>query len=331
MKWSHATVACGMILFAYGDGTARAQTVPAADIPDLVTPTNGINLGSSSFSDGFGPDKPGLTLLAYARYNVLNKIADSNGGDDANFQDPSIQVRTLVTQFSYLTPIKVGSGTLGFDVLVPVTSFSSSFGAGGRSLRDNGLGLSDVTAGPFIQFKPIIRNGRPVASIRAAFDVIIPTGKFSRERDLNQGSGYWSLDPYVAFTVLPRPNWEISGRVQYVYNFKTDRIANPPTIPGVPFKTGQAGQVAVLNLASSVNLDRRSSIGINGYFVQQVTKNRIDDIKIPGSERQSLYVGPGFHLDRLPVGIFNFNLYLPVTARNDTTGPQVNLQFIRPF
>jgi hypothetical protein len=322
-----------MLLCACGaGGAAQAQTsVPAAEIPDLVTPTNGINLGSSSFDDGFGPDKPGLTLLGYARYNFLNKIAGPNGNGEVNFQDPSIQVRTLVTQFSYLTPIKVDSGMLGFDVLVPVTSFSSSFGAGGRSLRDNGFGLSDVTVGPFIQFRPIMRNGRPVASVRAAFDVVIPTGKFSRLRDLNQGSGYWSLDPYVAFTVLPQPNWEISGRVQYLYNFETDRIANPPTIPGIDFKTGQAGQVAVLNLASSVNVDRRSSIGINGYFVQQVTKNQIDGIKIPDSERQSLYIGPGFHLDRLPVGVFNFNVYIPVVARNDTTGPQINLQFIRPF
>ncbi|KAL6954008.1 hypothetical protein U1Q18_052356, partial [Sarracenia purpurea var. burkii] len=96
----------------------------------------------------------------------------------------------------------------------------------------HGTALGDVTFGPYVQFRPVMQGRRPVASIRLAVNAIAPTGGFDRSRDLNQGSGYWSINPYVAWTVLPAPGWEVSGRTQFLHNFRTSRIANPPPIPG---------------------------------------------------------------------------------------------------
>ncbi|MHA6719708.1 SphA family protein [Sphingomonas sp. RS6] len=304
--------------------------LPASQIPDLVTPTNGINLGSTSFGDGFSTLKPGVTVLQYVRYNDSNSMTDANGNESSSFRNPRIKVFTTVTQISVASPWDINGNRIGFDVLIPVTSINGKFDPGGPQLVDNGTELGDVTFGPFIQFKPIIKHGRPVASFRVALNAIAPTGGFDRKHDLNQSSGYWSIVPYVAWTILPAKGWDISGRTQYLYNFKTSRISNPPTIPGFTFRDGQAGQLIYSNYSVSREVARGISIGAAGYAVQQLDNDRINGIRLPDTKRSALYLGPGFQINRLPRWTINANIYLPVTTRNYANGPQFNLQVIVP-
>jgi Putative MetA-pathway of phenol degradation len=120
-------------------------------------------------------------------------------------------------------------------------------------LRDNGFNMGDLTFGPFYQAKPVMVGGRQVLSWRAEIDFIAPTGGFDPTRDINQSSGFWSINPYISVTVLPLPKWEISARFNYIYNFSTSRGADPPVIPGFTFRNGQ------LQAASALANSGRSS------------------------------------------------------------------------
>ncbi|EGX99817.1 putative secreted protein [Nitrospirillum viridazoti Y2] len=311
--------------------TQAGAALPASQIPDLVQPSNGINLGSTSFYDGFSTLQPGVTVLGYLRENVMNSITGSDGQDSPAFKDPSIKITTAVMQISAVTPISLDGNALGFDVLLPVTRIQSHFGSGGRQLAANSTSFADLTFGPFIQFKPIIADGHPVASFRVAFDLIAPTGGFDRTKDLNQGSGYWSLNPYVAWTVLPAEGWEVSGRTQYLYNFKTDNISNAPTIPSFTFNDGQAGQVLYSSFTVSREMEKGFSAGLNGFVVEQLNNDRINGISLPDTRHRALYLGPGLHFDRLPDWGLNLNVYMPISTHNYATGPQFNVQFIRPL
>jgi hypothetical protein len=325
-----AMLACGATaLGAVAHG--QTATLPASAIPDLVTVPNGVNLGSTSFYDGFSTMKPGVAVLQYLRYNDSNKIADKNGNDNPLFQNPQIDAVTSVTQFSVGTPWAINGNRVGFDLLVPVTYINGKFGPGGMQLRDNGTGIGDITFGPYLQFKPLMMQGHPVLSVRVAVDVAAPTGKFDRTRDLNQGSGYWSINPYVAWTLLPAPKWEISGRTQYLYSLDTSKISNPPAIPGFTFRNGQAGQLLWTNFDISREVTRGVAIGVNGFAVKQITNDRINGISLPDTKRSAVYVGPGLHIDRMPNFTLNANLYLPVSTRLYATGPQMNLQLIVPL
>ncbi|MGN7998964.1 SphA family protein [Sphingomonas sp. 22176] len=315
------------------NGTASAQSsagLPASQIPDLVTPPNGINLGATSFGDGFSTLKPGVTLLQYLRYNDSNSITDKNGNESSVFRNPRIKVATLINQVSIATPWAIDGNRIAFDLMLPITSIDGSFDAGGRQLVDNGTSVGDLTFGPSIQFKPILKHGHPVASFRVALNAIAPTGGFNRHRDLNQSSGYWSLNPFVAWTVLPAKGWDISGRLQYLYNFKTTRIANAPTIPGFTFRDGQAGQLLYTNYSVSRDVGRAVSVGVAGYAVQQLDTDRISGIRLPDTKRSAFYVGPGFQINRLPRFDLTVNLYLPVTSRNYANGPQLNFLVVIP-
>jgi hypothetical protein len=206
----------------------------------------GINLGFTSFFDGFGRNEEGFTYLAYAQLAMARSIHGNDGKPDRRFTDPRINAFVFINQLVYVLPEKLFNDTahVGIDFIVPVVGFDTSFKPL-ILLKDNGVGLGDITVGPLLQFRPIMYGGRPVFSQRIELDVIAPTGKYDPDRDINQGSNFTSFNPYWAATVLPLPHLEVSARLYFLYNFKNDRPALgylyglqiPPAV-----KRSQAGQ-----------------------------------------------------------------------------------------
>ncbi|WIX33559.1 transporter [Salinicola sp. JS01] len=304
----------------------------AQSMPQTVQLRAGMNTGGTSFMDGFGRLGQGWTYIQYARLSHLDAIKDANGDDSPAFRDPKIDSTALITQFAYTSPYRLWGGWLGFNTLVPLVNLHASFADDSpATLRDNGFGLGDITFGPYLQMAPIIRQGRPVFSQRFEFDVIAPVGKFDRDRALNPGDGYWSILPNWAITVLPTPAWEISARFNYLYNFETDRAGAPPAIPGFEFDNGQAGDAAWVNLASSYAVNDKLRLGINGFYLRQLSDNRTNGERVADSRQTLLYLGPGgayrFDADNL----LNVNLYFPLKVENAAAGNSLNLQFVHSF
>jgi hypothetical protein len=81
------SVASALAVGLAGGGTARAQ---AAAPPDVVKLPSGINLGSSSFYDGFGRTDPGWLYLNYVRWDHYTSIKDDRGNSSPAFPDPRI-------------------------------------------------------------------------------------------------------------------------------------------------------------------------------------------------------------------------------------------------
>ena len=48
----------------------------------------------------------------------------------------------------------------------------------------------------------------------------MPAGKYDNDVDFNIGNNFWSVHSYWAMTFLLGPEWSISLRPQYYYNFK---------------------------------------------------------------------------------------------------------------
>jgi hypothetical protein len=198
-------------------------------------------------------------------------------------------------------------------------------------LHDNGLGFGDTTIGPLYQSKPIMRHGRPVFSYRLEFDVNVPTGSFNSQKNINQGNGYWAINPYAAMTWLPTPKLEFSTRLHYLYNFATDRAPDPAPVPGFLFRNGQAGQVAWANFDGSYKVAEKLSIGVNGYYLKQFTDDQVNGVYVPDSKKEELYIGPGAHIEINRRNLVNVNFYLPVETEGLPTGPQFNAMYIHPF
>jgi hypothetical protein len=277
----------GLLLF---NVPAEAQN---AIPPDVVKLPTGIDLGNTSFYDGFGSTDPGWAFLNYSRWSNFTSIKDSSGKNSPLFVDPTIDAISAVLHAVYVSPIRVPNGAVTFEVLLPIVDFQSRFNSLGVILHNNGLNIGDVTFGSAYQSKPITFGGHSVLSWRADLDFIAPTGGFDSNKDINQGSGFWSVNPSLAVSVLPVPKWEISARFNYIYNLSTSKGSDPPQILGFEFRNGQAGQAGYINFASSYEVIKGIRPGLNGFWLQQFTNDSTNGVSLPGTRVEELYLGPG--------------------------------------
>lgn len=299
----------------------------------------GINLGLTSFFDGFGRPVEGFTYQAYLHYARARAFYDAKGNENKAFRDPEFDVFLLLNQLSYTLPSTMFGGRArpAFNFILPVVGYKTSFGTPGPVLKDNGTGLGDLTFGPMIQFLPIVSGGRPVFSHRFELDLIAPTGKYDPARNINQGAHYISINPYWAATVLPFPGFELTARVNWIYNFTNERPVNPPRggMPptALPVESAQAGQTIWVNFATSYEVVKTLHLGAQGYYLKQLTRDRFN-LTTGGHTngaaqgeglQQVLGIGPGLFWEAAKTEKLFANVTFPllVKARWDHTTYQV--------
>lgn len=190
--------------------------------PPSVGEPNGINLGGTSFYDGFA-GLPGFSFQQYLKFTSASSIRNNSGKEIKDFDNPKINVTSLINQLSYYSPNTIGAGAhLGWNIIVPIVSLDGDFGNNGPQLKDNATGVGDVTTGPLVQFDPIVdEHGRPVFVQRLALDVLLPVGKYDEHKDLNQGSNFYSINPYWAATWMPAPAGKRAGGCTICKTLKT--------------------------------------------------------------------------------------------------------------
>ena len=140
----------------------------------------------------------------------------------------------------------------------------------------------------------------------------LPTGEYDRNKDINPGNNAVSLDPYWAATYWLNPKWTASTRIHYLYNFKNNE-------PGYAFGAAddiQAGQAIHANFATDYAVTPQLRLGINGYWLKQVTDTEVDGEKVKGRREQVWAIGPGQCI------VFpKMIIWLPMLISNKTRKP----------
>ncbi len=275
----------------------------------------GINLGGTSFMDGFGRTDPGFVYQQYLQVEHYNAVNDQNGQQVPMFRGTDINSVISLNQLIYVSPYHLLGGALGVDALLPVVDLNASFAptSPAKLTADRGLAFGDLTWGAFLQMPPVMADGRPVFAQRFEFDVISPTGQYNHADDINPSSGFWSLNPFWAMTILPTPNTEFSTRLHYLHNFQN----NDPAGGAAPFRAGDA---VWANFAASYKVLPTLNVGLNGYYFQQIQDDTVNGQTSPKSETTNFSVGPGVMYQPDASNSFFVNAYLPVIERNTTHG-----------
>jgi hypothetical protein len=300
---------------ALGAEVAMAQPLPA------------VNLGFTSFLDGGPPAGPGLYFQQYLQYYSSTEFKNYKGDDIQLLGD--LDAWISLSQFIYQSdqPVLFG-GKWGIDVIIPVVSLEVDPGPI-PVLSDAGTGLGDILVGPYIQWDPIMGANGPIFMHRFELQTVFPTGKYDKDRVLNPGSNFYSLNPYWAGTLFITPRWKASARVHYLWNTKNEN----PNVTLFPFADDtRAGQAIHLNFSSAYEvLPKRLHAGVNGYYLKQITDAQVDGHDVRHSQEQVLGIGPGAVYHFSPDDHLFLNLYFETQAENRPEGIRVNLRWTHHF
>lgn len=298
----------------------RSLLALAASFPigaQVVLPP--VNLGGTSFTDGVAG--PGLLFqpIVLEIYHAT-RFADATGV--ARPGPNTIDTRSNLFHVAYFSTHRLLGAFYGAEVLLPVASVNMS-AAFGPKVDESGFG--DMLVSPLLlEWEQRSLYGRTVFS-RFAFLTRLPTGAYSPDRPVNIGSNSTGAIAYYAFTVFVVPRIETSWRLQYLWNG-----ANPDPFRPLGASSTQAGRAFHLNYATSYEISHTLRLGINGYFLRQLSEHRLGGTAIPQSKEHVFALGPGATVS---VGLWRLtaNADIESQARNRPQGLRVNATIQRIF
>ncbi len=277
-----------------------------------------VNLGQSNFLDGIAG--PGLLCEETIEYYRASRFTDSKGNKIPG--NNSLESWLSLTHLAYLTKFKILGGYYGFEALLPAVRVDLDTDLGIRGRR---IGVGDLVLSPFIiQWVDHKIFNMPYFH-RIDFDFILPIGRYDRDSGVNIGNHVYSFNPYYAFTLFITPKLETSWRFHYLWNSKND---SPPRF--FHADSIQPGQAFHLNYAFSYEILNGLRAGIAGYYLNQITPDKVDGHQRPHSKEEVFAIGPGLMFSSK--GFFLYlNAFYETGVENRPEGKKVALRFSKVF
>lgn len=258
--------ACGVLSLSLGE-------------PVRVSATEG---GATAFPNG-GEDflvgvmpPPGVYGVLYLTHYSADRLNDGTGARALPRFDLTVDAVTL--RIDWVKPVDLlGADRWGTLFVLPLLDMDLSlFPAPGVTLRGSKRGLGDLSIGNGLHWK----IGR--FEMINSFDVGFPTGAYDEGRLINPGLNRWVVRLNTIGTWFPTPRTEFSYRLHWDYNFTNDATGY------------HSGQTIYLNWAAGWKPNPRTTIGVVGYFLRQLTDDTIDGVRVgpDGNRIRSSGIGP---------------------------------------
>jgi hypothetical protein len=150
--------------------------------------------------------------------------------------------------------------------------------------------------------------------------VVSPTGSYDIDRSANVGLNYWSLDTNIALTHLdPATGRDFSLNFGHTYNTENGKT------------NYQTGQELHLDLAFNQFLSDTLAVGIQGYYLKQITGDSGKGALLGDYKGESAGIGPALLWSR-PIGdqqvSFIFKWLHEFHTKNRLKGNQVYASFV---
>ena len=300
------------------------STAFAYDLPN-------INLGFTSYYDAVPPNGPGLYFTQYFHYIESRKFTDNKGHDLLpHSAKEDLKGFVSMTQIIYTSPAKPFLNAMpGIDVALPVVFTNLTYNSSGPFPENNSDGIGDLLVGPFLQWDPVMKkDGSPLMAHRVEFQLLFPTGKYSRNKEINPGSNFFSFNPYWASTWWITPRWTTSLRLHYLWNAKNEQ----PNRSFGDVGNTQAGQAVHFNYTIDYAvIPSKLYLGINGYYLNQFTDTRVSGHDVSARSERVFAIGPGGLWSITPKLHMFFNTYFESHVRNRPEGFRSTIRFVYKY
>jgi hypothetical protein len=289
-----------------------ALGIPGLCSAQVQLPT--VNLGLTNFEDGFS--SPGWFLEEFPDYYHADKLKDSQGATVPGLNH--LTAFSTTTHIAYISQRRFLGGWLAVEALQPWVDLDVR--ANGTSATVRGFG--DLTVGPGLQWAPK-QIGPGVFANRFVLDVGVPTGRYNDRRPVNVGNNFVVVDPYYALT-YELEKLEFSARLHYLWN-----SVNHEPFAGSGANTVQPGQAYHMNYSVSYEVITNVRVGFNGYWLQQLTDDKVNDANVPHSLERTFGLGVGMQFFSGGDTWIHLNAYKEIDVRNRAQGASVTLRLSR--
>ncbi|UOP10289.1 SphA family protein [Pseudomonas palleroniana] len=275
--------------------------------------------GSETWLAGVMPP-PGVYFVDYAGYYSGN-LRDGNGKKAPN----SVHNWFNAFRIAHITESGILGGTFAWHLIQPTTHMSFQ----SPSEKVSGSRLGDLTLGLANSWRH--ENSNWVAGL--GFN--LPTGYYKAGRpEESVGTGYWSIEPSLAYTYLSDKGWEFSTKLAYFLNATNHDYKSAPKTQSVDYHSGDEFHVDYL-------IGKRfgpMGFGISGYWVKQIKDDEIDGSSVPatpftseGRRGQVFAIGPSATY-QTKSGIFvSLQWNHEYNVRNRFGGDKTLMKFSVPF
>jgi hypothetical protein len=235
---------------------------------------------------------PGVYFLNYAVYANISDYEDLRAPDGTRFKNisgekPKVKGWTMIDalRLIYVSKCKVLGGDFALHAIQPIQHLEFTKGTW------SGLNLLDA-AGP-VNMKTGLKNTVVGAATgwhfsknlhaAAILDVIMPTGTYSADDMANTGNPYWTFTPMFITTYVTDSGFEVGAKLMYDINTRNKETGY---LSGQEF---HADYIIGQHMGPWM-------FGINGYYVQQITKDKIgrdaEADNFSGNKAAAFAVGP---------------------------------------
>jgi hypothetical protein len=272
-----------------------------------------VNLGLTNFEDGFS--SPGWFLQEFPNYYSADILKDSRGNTVPGSNE--LTSFSTTTHIAYISQQRFLGGWMAVEALQPWVDLDVGL-ANGISSRVRGL--ADLTVGAGLQWAPK-EIWKGVFVHRFVLDVGVPTGQYNDKQPVNVGNNFIVVDPYYALT-YELGKLEFSSRLHYLWN-----SVNHEPFVGLGADTVQAGQAFHMNYSVSYEVITSLRVGFNGYWLQQLTDDKVNDVNVPHSLERTVGLGAGIQYFSGHDTWIHLNGYTETDVRNRAQGYSVTLRF----
>lgn len=276
-----------------------------------------VDLGATSFLDGVGG--PGFFVQEILSPFHASRFTGGNGEKLPG--NNSVDAFAAITEVAYTSQYRLLGANYGGEILLPIVHADIQTDLGVRGTQ---TGLGDLIFSPFLlQWPEHKLFGRSFYHRLHIVELVVPTGRYDRNASVNIGNNVFSVGPHYAFTWFLSPRLETSWRLHYVWNSRN----NDPN-PVYNASSIQPGQAVHFNASISYHLHKRLRLGVNGYYLKEVTDPKVGDRPLFDSREQVGSIGPGLWLSTKPVDIF-LHAFFEMGAENRPQGFRFMVRIVK--